>query len=76
MVSAMAAQEGAKPFQHRNYENVCARINLTRVGVQDPRALRPLRGDHRHPVKDIRGGQAINMLRLELWIQTWNLTWV
>ena len=23
-------------------------------------------------VEDIRGGQAIDMLRLELWIQTWN----
>ena len=26
-------------------------------------------------MEDIRGGQAIDMLRLELWIQTWNQTW-
>ena len=27
-------------------------------------------------MEDIRGGQAIDMLRLELWIQTWNQTWI
>ena len=27
-------------------------------------------------MEDIRGGQAIDMLRLELWIQTWNSTWL
>ena len=41
-------QRGRSPSQGRNCESLMSRTSNTR-GVQDPRALRPLRGDRRIP---------------------------